>query len=76
MNPVKLSPRETDVARLIAQGLSNKLIADQLDLSEHTVKFHVKNVCTKYGTTSRVVVAVAFSVAQALATPTRETVST
>ena len=72
----KLTPRETDVARLMSQGLYNKLIAVQLGLSEHTVKFHVKNVCTKYGTTSRVVAAVAYAVAQVLATSPRELVST
>lgn len=42
-----LTPREVDVAILIADGLSNKLIADKLNLSDHTVKFHVMNVCKK-----------------------------
>jgi len=48
-----LTPRETEVATLIAEGLSNKLIADKLDLSDHTVKFHVLNVCKKLGKTNR-----------------------
>jgi DNA-binding CsgD family transcriptional regulator len=65
---VKLTARETDVAKLMSQGLSNKLIAVQLGLSEHTVKFHVKNVCTKYKTSSRVVAAVGYAVAQVLET--------
>jgi DNA-binding CsgD family transcriptional regulator len=72
VNPVKLTARENDVAKLMSQGLSNKLIAVQLNLSEHTVKFHVKNVCTKYGTSSRVVAAVGYAVAQVLATPQLE----
>ena len=53
-----LSPRERDVADLLMVGLSNKLIAVQLGISEHTAKFHVKAVTDKYGTTSRVVAAV------------------
>ena len=65
---VKLPARENDVARLMSQGLSNKLIAAQLGLSEHTAKFHVRNVCVKYGTSSRVVAAVGYAVAQVLET--------
>ena len=64
-----LTPREHDVAALIAEGLSNKLIADQLDMSEHTAKFHVRNVCRKFGTTSRVVVAVSYTVERMLRMP-------
>lgn len=48
-----LTPRETDVAKLMADGLSNKLIADKLNLSHHTVKFHVLNVCSKLGKDNR-----------------------
>lgn len=48
-----LTPREVDVALLLADGLSNKLIADKLGLSHHTVKFHVLNVCTKLGKQTR-----------------------
>lgn len=61
-----LTPREDAVAALITEGLSNKLIADKLDMSEHTVKFHVTNVCKKFGTTSRVVVAVEYTTAKLL----------
>lgn len=42
-----LSPREEDVLRLLARGLSNKLIARELDISESTVKNHVKNILAK-----------------------------
>ena len=69
---VQLTSREQDVAKHLAKGLSNKLIAVQLSLSEHTVKFHVKNICVKYGTSSRVVAAVAYAVAQVMATPPKE----
>lgn len=42
-----LSPREVDVLRHAADGNSNKMIADQLTLSEHTVKTHFKNILSK-----------------------------
>jgi DNA-binding CsgD family transcriptional regulator len=61
-----LTQREDAVAALITEGLSNKLIADKLDISEHTAKFHVANVCQKFGTTSRVVVAVEYTLAKLL----------
>lgn len=55
-----LTERELEIAALIAEGLSNKLIANRLGISAHTVKFHVINVCRKYGTNSRVIVAVKY----------------
>ena len=48
-----LSAREVEVVELMAQGLSNKLIADRLDVTPHTVKYHVVNVCRKLGATTR-----------------------
>ena len=42
-----ITDRELDVVRLIAEGLSNKLIADKLELSTHTVNTHRKNIMTK-----------------------------
>jgi DNA-binding CsgD family transcriptional regulator len=48
-----LTPREVDVAKLLAEGLSNKLIANRLDISEHTTKFHVFNTLKKLGHTTR-----------------------
>jgi DNA-binding NarL/FixJ family response regulator len=48
-----LSPRELAVLTLLVEGLSNKLIAHQLDISEHTVKTHVTAILAKLGAASR-----------------------
>jgi len=48
-----LTRRELEVLGLVAGGLSNRDIADQLVLSEHTVHRHVANVFTKLGVSSR-----------------------
>ncbi len=48
-----LSGRELDVLRHLAEGLSNKEIARALDISEHTVKFHVNAILGKLGAQSR-----------------------
>ncbi len=45
--------RESDVLRLLAQGLSNQEIAQKLFVSEGTVKTHVHNLCRKLGAQSR-----------------------
>jgi LuxR family maltose regulon positive regulatory protein len=48
-----LSARETEVLALMARGMSNKLIARELDLSPHTVKRHVANLLDKLDLESR-----------------------
>jgi two-component system nitrate/nitrite response regulator NarL len=49
----ELTPRESEVLQLLAEGLPNKAIAPQLGISEHTVKFHVNAILSKLGAQSR-----------------------
>ncbi len=49
----RLTPREVDVLALMAEGLSNKLIAERLGISDQTVKFHVASVCGKLDALNR-----------------------
>jgi len=48
-----LTPREVEVLGAISNGLSNKAIARQLGISQHTVKFHVEALLHKLGAGSR-----------------------
>ncbi len=48
-----LTPRELQVLQLLAAGLGNKEIASRLEISDHTVKFHVAAVMGKLGAASR-----------------------
>ena len=48
-----LTPREMQVLQLLARGLANKTIAQELGISEHTVKFHVNSILAKLGAASR-----------------------
>ncbi len=48
-----LTPRELEVLKRMAEGLSNKLIARELEISEHTIKFHVNAILGKLGAQSR-----------------------
>jgi DNA-binding NarL/FixJ family response regulator len=48
-----LTSREIDVLRSIAAGNSNKLVADQLSITEDTVKAHVKNILSKLSANDR-----------------------
>src|SRR5919201_4408843 len=51
--PVKLTERETEVLRLLADGKANKEIARQLQIAEKTSKVHVSNILSKLGLQSR-----------------------
>ena len=48
-----LTAREVEVLRMLAEGLGNKMIARQLGISDHTVKFHVGSILTKLNAASR-----------------------
>ena len=54
----ELTEREMDVLRLLAKGLSDKEICEQLHLSFNTVRYHVDNLMSKTGQTSRTGLAV------------------
>ncbi|XNM72995.1 two-component system response regulator NarL [Escherichia coli] len=54
----QLTPRERNISKLIAQGLPNKMIARRLDITESTVKVHVKHMLKKMKLKSRVEAAV------------------
>jgi two-component system nitrate/nitrite response regulator NarL len=48
-----LTPRELDVLQLLAEGAANKEIARRLEISEHTVKYHVNAILSKLSAQSR-----------------------
>jgi len=48
-----LTPRELEVLQRLAEGLTNKAIAQQLGISEHTIKFHVNAIMGKLHAQSR-----------------------
>ncbi|MCP4419468.1 MAG: response regulator transcription factor [Chloroflexi bacterium] len=49
----ELTPRESEVLYLLAEGLTNKAIAQRLIISNHTVKFHVNAILSKLNAQSR-----------------------
>lgn len=51
--PESLTPRETQVLRMMAEGLANKEIAGRLGISDHTAKFHVASILSKLQAGSR-----------------------
>lgn len=56
-DPFPLTPRETQIARLVAQGSSNKKIAAALVISQRTVEGHIEHIMNKLGFSSRVQIA-------------------
>ena len=55
--PEQLTRREREVAALVAQGLTNRQIADTLSVSERTVHSHVRSILGKHAFTSRAQIA-------------------
>ena len=55
-----LTPRELQILQLVAQGMSNRTISEQLHISEGTVKVHVKNLLRKASAKSRTEMAVRY----------------
>ncbi|MFF5521047.1 LuxR C-terminal-related transcriptional regulator [Streptomyces coeruleorubidus] len=51
--PVRLTPRETEVARLVAEGLANQQIADRLVIARRTAEGHVERILSKLGFSNR-----------------------
>ena len=49
----EITSRETEVLRMLAEGLANKEIAGRLGISEHTVKFHISSILDKLGASTR-----------------------
>ncbi len=49
----EITSRETDVLKMLAEGLVNKEIAARLGISEHTVKFHISSILDKLGASTR-----------------------
>jgi DNA-binding NarL/FixJ family response regulator len=52
-NAVRMTPREREVIALIAEGMSNKEIAQRLSIEMYTVKSHVHNILEKLALNSR-----------------------
>ncbi len=48
-----LTPREIEVLQMLTNGLSNKVIAQQMHISEHTVKFHISSIFQKLDVSTR-----------------------
>ncbi len=48
-----LTPRESEVLRMLADGFGNKDIGKKLGISDHTAKFHVAQILAKLGAGSR-----------------------
>lgn len=53
-----LTPREAEIVRLVARGLSNKEIARVLEISHHTVSTHIRQIFCKLGMNRRVQLAI------------------
>ncbi len=66
-----LTPREQEVAALVARGLTNRDIAERLVVTERTAETHIQNILNKLGFTSRAQIA-AWGVEHGLGVPTKQ----
>lgn len=55
-----LSPKETEVAKLVSHGATNKMIARQLNITERTVKAHLTTIFQKMNLPDRLSLAILF----------------
>lgn len=53
VNDAGTTAREREVLSLLAEGLANKQVADRLDITAHTAKFHVESLLRKLGAANR-----------------------
>lgn len=58
LDSVRMTPREREVIDLITEGMSNKAIGKELEISTHTVKSHLRNIMEKLNLHSRLQIAV------------------
>jgi DNA-binding NarL/FixJ family response regulator len=65
----RLTQRESELLKLVAEGFSNRAIADHLHISENTVKYHLRNILQKLNVKNRTE-AVAFAILSGLIQPT------
>ena len=52
-NPVSLSPRQKEILRAVISNCANKEIADKLNITVRTVKFHISSLLAKFGVDNR-----------------------
>jgi DNA-binding NarL/FixJ family response regulator len=68
----KLSQRELEIVGYVARGLTNRAIGDTLNLSENTIRNHLRSILDKLGLANRVQVAT-LALKQGLAKPQNKT---
>ena len=56
----ELTPREQQVLELLSRGLTNMAMADQLDVTVHSIKFHLASIYRKLGVSNRTQAAAAY----------------